>query len=151
MYCRKMAEANGSTNGDMDDEELPPDLYAELGDLILDNPNPVGINYMQVFGGADALGFNPGAEELRDIDDCDGAVCSADLGNGPITAMRTPFQNMPGWRQRILVSHVDPFDVRTTLEDGTSDMTRVEVIVEYQGPEALEPLEITRLTWIQPR
>ena len=40
MYYRKMAAANGSTNGDMDDEELPPELYAELGDLILDNPNP---------------------------------------------------------------------------------------------------------------
>jgi len=90
-------------------------------------------------------------EDWDDIDDFDDAVFSADLGNGPITAMRTPFQNMPGWSQRILVSNVDPFDVRTTLEDGSSDMTRVEVIVEYQGPDDLEPMEITRLTWIQPR
>ena len=72
MYCRKMAAANGSTNGDMDDEELPPDLYAELGDLILDNPNPVGINFMQVFGGDEDFGFNPGDEEMMDIYDSDG-------------------------------------------------------------------------------
>ena len=30
-------------------------------------------------------------------------------------------------------------------------MLRVEVIVEYQGPIDLEPTEITRLIWIQPR
>ena len=72
MYYRKMAAANGSTNGDMDDEELPPELYAELGDLILDNPNPVGINFMQVFGGDEDFGFNPGDEEMMDLYDSDG-------------------------------------------------------------------------------
>ncbi|MAD18714.1 MAG: hypothetical protein CMJ52_00605 [Planctomycetaceae bacterium] len=90
-------------------------------------------------------------EDWDDIDDFDGAVFSADLGNGPITAMRTTFRDMPGWIQRILVSNVDPFDVRSTLDDGSSDMVRVEVIVEFQGPNDLQAGEVTRLTWIQPR
>jgi hypothetical protein len=58
---------------------------------------------------------------------------------------------MPGWSQRVAVSNVDPFDIGVTVPQGTSEMIRVEVIVEYQGPTDLEPSEITRLIWIQPR
>ena len=123
-------------------------LAGEIRELTLNLPTVDPVT------GSEYWGAEPNevvVEDWDDIDDFDDAVFSADLGNGPITAMRTPFQNMPGWSQRILVSNVDPFDVRTTLEDGSSDMTRVEVIVEYQGPDDLEPMEITRLTWIQPR
>lgn len=90
-------------------------------------------------------------DDWDDIDDFDAAVFSFDLGNGPITAMRSPFEAMPGWAQRIFVSNVDPFDIGVTVPQGTSEMIRVEVIVEYQGPTDLEPAEITRLVWIQPR
>ena len=78
-----MAESNGSNaqangdNIDMDDE-LSPELSAQLGDLILgahqfnvDNQN-VGINFMQVFGGDEDFGFNPGDEEMMDLYDSDG-------------------------------------------------------------------------------
>ena len=86
-----------------------------------------------------------------DVDDFDGAVFSADIGNGPVNALRDPLFQFPGWSQRIEVVNVDPFDLATTLEDGESDMLRVTVFVQHQDAMALEPLEITRLTWIQPR
>ena len=78
-----MAASNGShsDNGDKIDidDELSPELSAQLGDLILgaaqqfnvDNPN-IGLNFMQVFGGDEDFGFNPGDEEMMDfLDDSD--------------------------------------------------------------------------------
>ncbi|MCP4834894.1 MAG: hypothetical protein GY895_09025 [Phycisphaera sp.] len=86
-----------------------------------------------------------------DVDDLDEAIFSADIGNGPVNALRETLLDFPGWRQRVLVSNVDPFDLDTMVEDGASEMLRVTVVVEYQGADDLEPAEITRLTWIQPR
>ena len=64
---------------------------------------------------------------------------------------RTPIEALPGWSQYIEVRNVDPFDIHDVREDGTTEMTRIEVIIEYQGPMDLAPGEITRLAWIQPR
>ena len=86
-----------------------------------------------------------------DVDDFDDAVFSADIGNGPVNALRDPLQQFPGWSQRVEVANVDPFDLATTLENGESDMLRVTVFVQHQNAMDLEPREITRLTWIQPR
>ena len=77
-----MAASNGSNNSDNNsddmEDELSPELSAQLGDLILgahqfnvDNPN-VGINFMQVFGGDEDFGFNPGDDEMMDLYDSDG-------------------------------------------------------------------------------
>lgn len=85
-----------------------------------------------------------------DGDDGDGIVFSAALGNGPISALGYPLTGMEGWSQRVLVEHVDPFDLTTVLEDGASEMVRVRVIVEYQGVGDDAPREITRVTWIAP-
>ena len=90
-------------------------------------------------------------EDWDDVDDFDAAFFSADIGNGPINALRDPLLQFPGWSQRVEVVNVDPFDLGTTIEDGESDMLRVTVFVQYQGAMDLEPAEITRLTWIQPR
>jgi len=90
-------------------------------------------------------------DDWDDVDDLDGAIFSADLGNGPISAMRTILLDMPGWMQRIEVESVDPFDLSTTVPDGTSDMLRVRVIVLHQGAMDLAPEEVTRLEWVQPR
>lgn len=86
-----------------------------------------------------------------DVDDLDGAVFSADLGNGPLSAMRDVLTDLPGWSQRIEVVCVDPFDLSTELPDGASEMLRVRAIVSHQGPLDLAPEEVTRLEWIQPR
>ena len=90
-------------------------------------------------------------EDWDDVDDLDDAVFSADIGNGPISAMRTILLDMPGWTQRIEVENVDPFDFATVVPDGTSDMRRVRVMVLHQGAMDLAPSEITRLEWVQPR
>ena len=90
-------------------------------------------------------------EDYDDLDDFDGAVFSFDLDNGPLSARRTPIEALPGWSQYIEVRNVDPFDIHDVREDGTTEMTRIEVIIEYQGPMDLAPGEITRLAWIQPR
>lgn len=122
-------------------------LAGEIRELTLNLPTVDPVT------GSEYWGAEPNevvVEDWDDIDDFDDAVFSFDLGNGPITAMRTPFEAMPGWSQRILVSNVDPFDIGVTLPEGTSEMIRVEVVVEYQGPTDLEPAEITRLIWIQP-
>ena len=70
-----MASFNGASEGSSDDMdgELSPELSAQLGDLLLDaaqqfnidNPN-VGLNFMQVFGGDEDFGFNPGDEDMMD-------------------------------------------------------------------------------------
>lgn len=90
-------------------------------------------------------------EDWDDIDDFDGAVFSADLGNGPISAMRDVLPDLAGWSQQVEVVNVDPFDIGTEVEDGASEMVRIRVMVRFQGVLDLEPREITRLEWIQPR
>ena len=90
-------------------------------------------------------------EDYDDLDDFDGAIFSFDLDNGPLSARRAAIENLPGWSQYIEVRNVDPFDIHDVQENGTTEMTQIEVIIEYQGPMDLAPNEITRLTWIQPR
>ena len=123
-------------------------LAGEIRELTLNMPSHDPVTGVEFWGPEPNETL---VEDWDDIDDFDNAVFSFDLGNGPITAMRTPFAAMPGWAQRVIVSNVDPFDIGITLPNGTSEMLRVEVIVEYQGPIDLEPTEITRLIWIQPR
>lgn len=86
-----------------------------------------------------------------DGDDGDGLVFSADLGNGPIDARREIIDNMPGWSQTVRVFNVDPFDITDDeFADGATNMLTVEVTVHYQGPNDLEPTEMTRVSWISP-
>ena len=91
-------------------------------------------------------------DDLDDFDgeDGDGIVFSAALGNGPLSALGYPLTDMEGWSQRVFVENVDPFDLTTAVADGASDMVRVRVVVEYQGPADDAPREITRVTWIAP-
>ncbi len=86
-----------------------------------------------------------------DVDDLDDAVFDADLGNGPINSLRETLIDFPGWRQNVNVVNVDPFDLDTTVPDGTSEMLRVTVTVYYRSAVDAEPFEMTKLTWIQPR
>ena len=94
-------------------------------------------------------------EDYDDIDDFDGQggglVFSEQLGNGPINASRIVIEDMDGWEQIVFVTSVDAFDILTPLEDGTTDMLRVEVVIRYQGPSDAEPNEMTRLSWITPK
>ena len=123
-------------------------LAGEIREMAINLPRHDPVTGVEFWG--------PEAEEgslvdWDDVDDLDDAVFSSDIGNGPINALRATLPDFAGWRQRTVVVNVDPFDIDTTVEDGTSDMLRVTVFVEYQGADDLEPAEITRLTWIQPR
>ena len=93
-------------------------------------------------------------EDLDDIDDFDGdgagLIFSAALGNGPVNAQRQVILNMPGWTQTVYVDNVDPFDITSLQDDGTTNMLRVEVIVTYQAPSDSTPREMTRVSWITP-
>ncbi len=93
-------------------------------------------------------------EDYDDLDDLDGGgagtIFSAELANGPINARREIIANMNGWSQTVQVFNVDPFNITSIQPDGSTDMILVEVIVEYQSPMDLVPLEITRVSWIAP-
>ena len=75
---REMAEAGDGGKDLQDDENLPPDLSDQLGQLILgaaqhfnaDNPN-LGLNFAHVFGGDEDFGMNPGDEDMFLFDDSD--------------------------------------------------------------------------------
>ncbi len=96
-------------------------------------------------------------EDYDDLDDFDG------LGGGlvfspPINAQRGVIGNMDGWSQTVRVFNVDPFNIvfsGDTLAgvavDFTTDTVAMEVTIHYQAPSAMEPTEMTRITWISPR
>ncbi len=96
-------------------------------------------------------------EDYDDLDDFDG------LGGGlvfspPINANRRVISNMDGWSQTVRVFNVDPFNIvfdGDTLAgvavDGTTNTIAMEVTIHYQAPTAMDPMEMTRITWISPR
>lgn len=91
-------------------------------------------------------------DDLDDFDgDGDGVEFSADLGNGPINARGEIIANMDGWSQVVTVRNVDPFDFTDEdVEDGSTRMMLVEVVVSYRRPEADDAEELTRVRWVSP-
>jgi hypothetical protein len=75
---------------------------------------------------------------------------SAD-GTGPISSLRTPIPDMAGWRQRIHVEYIDPFELTSVVDAGASDLVRVTVAIDFLAPGAEAPAEFTRVSWIAPR
>ncbi|TVQ53370.1 MAG: hypothetical protein EA377_08155 [Phycisphaerales bacterium] len=94
-------------------------------------------------------------DDFNDLDDFDGLIFSAELGNGPINSRREVIPNMNGWAQTVLVDMVNSsnineyYPVPEDPEDYPEDyLMRVTVIVTYQGSTDPEPHEITRVSWI---
>lgn len=107
----------------------------------------------ETFWGPEA--FELDVDDFDDLDDFDGddgegVAFSAALGNGPISSLGIPITDMQGWSQRVFVENINPFNIVGVVLDGSSDMMRVRVIVEYQGPADEAPREITRVTWLAP-
>lgn len=138
-------------------------------------------------GGGALKGWGPETGETTiqsfdDLDDLDGMVFG-EGGNfpGPINAfgevipeiddmgqVRTDEDGVPltmtGWRQRVIVEKVSPFDFATTLsktffENGDADWggrrvdgypLRVTVIVTFQRSFDLEATEVARVSWVVP-
>lgn len=120
--------------------------------------------------------------DFDDIDDFDGVVFGpGETFSGPIDAFNRVIPNtradgtietneeglevpMRGWRQRVTVTKVDPFNFSLTRAQGFSIAPsagnpgvpvdgfplRVTVSVTYQGPLDLAPQEMARVVWIVP-
>lgn len=94
--------------------------------------------------------------DFDDLDDFDGSegsgvIFSAAQGNGPVNAMRQIIPDMEGWSQTVTVTNVDPFDITDAdIDDGSTDMVKIEVVIHYQGPQDDAPVEATRVSWIAP-
>jgi len=102
-------------------------------------------------------GIEPNESWVGDFDDVDdfdgdgdGLSFSATDGSGPINAQREVIPNMAGWTQTVFVRNVDPFDITQAMDDNSTDMLVVEVVVSYQGTYDDNPVEMTRVTWIVP-
>lgn len=93
--------------------------------------------------------------DYDDIDDFDGfgdgLVFSASLNNGPINSARRIITDMDGWEQIVTVTNVDQFDILTPMDDATTEMVRVEVLIRFQGAQDSQPIDMTRIRWIAPR
>jgi hypothetical protein len=121
--------------------------------------------------------------DLDDLDDLDGVIFGeAGTFDGPINGygeivpqvdvngvVQLDNANDPvpliGWRQRVIVEKVDPYNFSTPRSDSyqqtaTSSLPfipvdkfplRVTVIVEYQGASDTSYTEVTRLMWVVPR
>jgi len=104
--------------------------------------------------GDDVWGAEPdegSVDEFDDLDDLDGAVFDSADGTGPISALRTPIPDMAGWRQRVRVEYIDPFELTSVVDPGASDLVRVTVAIDFLAPGAEAPAEFMRVSWIAPR
>jgi len=94
-------------------------------------------------------------DDFDDLDDFDGTsgsglVLSGSDGSGPVNAMRDIIPGMGEWTQTIRVFNIDPGDVNIDVDDGASDMMRVEVTIDWQGPGVTGPVTVTQVNWIAP-
>lgn len=127
-------------------------LGNEIREMTLNLPRHDPVTGLTVWGPEDNESWVGAFDDVDDFDGTagEGLVFSADLGNGPINARREVISNMPGWTQTVTVQNVDPFDITATAADQTTNLLRVLVIVEFQGPQDDEPIEMTRVSWIAP-
>ncbi len=122
------------------------------------------------------------ATDIDDLDDLDNVTFG--LGGtfpGPVDAFGSVIQEispdgtpmmdvegnprtLEGWRQRVLVTKVDPYNfslARSAAYEQAATAQwpairldqfpmRITVIVEYQGPYDTQPSEVTRTTWVVP-
>ena len=123
-------------------------LGVEVRELVL------GLPQRDPVTGDDAWGpeaDEDGVGDFDDLDDFDGAVFDSADGSGPLNALRAPIAEMDGWRQRVSVENIDPFEITRTVADGSSDLMRVTVVVERREAGEAAPREFTRVSWIAPR
>jgi hypothetical protein len=100
--------------------------------------------------------------DFDDLDDFDGDgggfIFSAADGSGPINARREVIPNMDGWSQIVRVFNVAPDNISVNPEtlagevgDTNSNVMGVQVAVTYQGPNDIDPITMTTVSWIAPR
>ena len=127
-------------------------LGNEIREMTLNLPRHDPVTGTTLWGPEDNEAWVGAFDDVDDFDGTagEGLIFSAALGNGPINARREIISNMSGWTQTVRVFNVDPFDITSVQADQSTDLLRVEVVVEYQGPSDDEPTEMTRVSWIAP-
>ncbi|MEY3142286.1 MAG: hypothetical protein RLY21_779 [Planctomycetota bacterium] len=123
-------------------------LGAEMRELMLGLPQRDPVTNDDLWGSEPD---ESGVGDLDDLDDFDDAVFDSADGTGPLNALREPIADMDGWRQRVFVENIDPFELTRTVDDGTSDLMRITVVIERRTAADEEPREFTRVSWIAPR
>ena len=98
--------------------------------------------------------YGPEADEANvtqydDIDDFGGGVNGPLTISPPISALRQTIPNMTGWSQVVTVEHVAADNVSgAALAPFASDVLRITARIDYQSPQASQPVEIVRQSWI---
>ena len=123
-------------------------LGSEVRELVLGLPQRDPVTNDDAWG---PEADEDGVADFDDLDDFDGAVFDSVDGTGPLNALRVPIADMDGWRQRVLVDNIDPFDLVRTVDDGSSELMRVTVVVERRTANDETHREFTRVSWIAPR
>src|SRR5262245_7713344 len=109
----------------------------------------------------DGVSFGSGGTFPGPVDGYGGLIPDVDLSGNTRMLSGQPVP-MPGWKQRVGVEKVDPYNFslvrdRAYEQVATSQLPhipvdrfpiRMTVIVEYTPGGSTQPLEITRLTWV---
>lgn len=104
-------------------------------------------------------GPEPNELTLADFDDLDdfdgveglGTIFSAAEGTGPVNAQRLIIPDMEGWSQIVRVGKVPRNNISGPEDPSLAPgdyVLRIEVSVQYQGARDPDPLEITKIAWI---
>jgi hypothetical protein len=126
-------------------------------------PGETDIDDLDDLDDLDGLTFGIGGDFDGPIDAFGGVVVQTDLGGVVITENGEPVP-LRGWRQRVTVEKVDPYNFSLTrandyVQTATAQVPqipvdgfplRMTVIVEYQDPASTQWDEVTRTTWIVP-
>jgi len=109
----------------------------------------------------DGAEFGEGAAIAGPIDSSGRVITQTDL-NGVAETADGHTVSLRGWRQRVLVDKVEPYNYAVVRADnydnlGTAPVLRVDqyalrvtVIVTYLAPGQAQPAEMARLVWIVP-
>lgn len=112
----------------------------------------------------DGLRFGGDGDFEGPIDAHGDLVPSVDANGAPMLDEEGNPIPMQGWSQTVYVDKLDPFNFATTREHGFHEVAngdfpgravdqyplRVTVVVEYQGVNDVQPVEMARVTWIVP-
>lgn len=133
-------------------------LGNEIREMTLELPRHDPVTGSAIWGVETENELSPA--DFDDLDDFDGSgdglifssIADGNPINGPLNARREIIPNMPGWAQIITVHNVDPanIDQDPPPADGSTRMVRVNVLIQYQGPNDTEPSNVTTVSWIAP-
>ncbi|MDP1660950.1 MAG: hypothetical protein Q8L55_03460, partial [Phycisphaerales bacterium] len=109
----------------------------------------------------DGVEFGEGGANAGPIDSSGRIITQTDV-NGVVETASGLNVALRGWRQRVIVDKVEPYNYAVVRSDDYENLgsapvvavnqfaLRVTVIVTYAAPGAAQPAEMARLVWIVP-